>query len=136
VSAEGAFKAAVLARLAADAGLKAALGDPARVFDSAPGGAAFPYLSCGRSRTEPFDADGAGLVDHRLSLLIRARAEDRESLRAAVGAVRDALHGAEIAGGGWRAVVCRVVYADAFESSAGRIAGGVVRLRALLERSE
>jgi hypothetical protein len=136
VSAETAFKAAVLARLAADEAVKAVLGDPARAFDAAPGGAAFPWLACGRSRTEPFDADGAGLADHRLTLLIRARAEDREGLRAAVGAVREALHGANIEGGGWRAVVCRAVYADAFESGNGRTAGGVVRLRALLERDE
>lgn len=137
MSAETAFQNAVLARLAGDGAVQAMLGDPARAYDAAPGGAAFPYLVCGRSQSEPFDADEASLLDHRLTLHVWTRRGDREELNRVIGAARAALHGAELAlEGGWRCVACRAVYADAFDGTDGRTLHGLIRLRALIEHDE
>jgi len=134
MSLEAAFSAAVLARLSDDAGVKAALGDPARVFDRAPGGAAFPFLSLGRAETEPAADDALMLHDHRLTLHIRGRREDRDVLKEALHAVRAALTGpAPALDAPWRCVLCRVVYADLFTGPDGRSLQGLLRVRALVE---
>ena len=137
MSAETAFNAALVARLSADADVKAALGDPPRVYDRAPGGAAFPFVSLGRAETTPVDADTPGLNDHRLTLHIWGRRDDRDAIRDALGAVRAALHQANLSlSGAAHCVLCRVVYTDFFTAPDGRTLHGVVRVRALLEQQE
>ena len=133
MSAETAFSDAVRSRLTADAGVSAGLGDPPRVYDRAPGGAAFPFLTLGRGETAPVDAD-AGLLEHRLTLHAWGRRDDRAVIRDILGAVRSALHEAELALiAPYRCVLCRVVYTDLFTGPDGRTLHGVMRVRALLE---
>ncbi len=133
MSAEASFKAAMMVRLQDDTDVKAALGDPARIYDRAPGGAAFPFVSIGRGETTPIDADTPGLNDHRLTLHIWGRRDDRDAVRDALGAVRAALHQADLTlSGGARCVLCRVVYTDFFTAPDGRTLHGVLRVRALL----
>lgn len=134
MSAEAVLQAGLLAHLAADAGVQAVFGNPARLYDRAPRGAAFPFLSLGRGESEPADGDGVTLVDHRLSLHVWARKDDFEALKSAIGAVRTGLHNAALTlGGGWRCVSCRVVYADTFQGADGHTVHGLVRVRAGLE---
>lgn len=134
MSAETAFAAAVLATLKTDPGVRAALGDQARVHDAAPRGAAFPYLSLGRSETAPVDAAGVDLLDHRLTVHLWARRETRAALKDAIGAVRAALHQADLVlAAPYACIICRVVYADLFAGPDGATLHGVVRLRGLLE---
>lgn len=133
MSAETAFADAVVAALKADAGVRAALGDPARVFDKAPRGAAFPYLSLGRGESEPLDGAGVDLIDHRLTLHIWARRDDMDALKDALGAVRAALHQADMTlAAPFACVLCRVVYADLFTGPDGATLHGVVRVRGLV----
>lgn len=135
MSAEAAFADAVRARLRGDPGVQAVLGDPARVHDVAPRGAAFPFLSTGRGESEPLDADGLDLIDHRLTLHLWARREDRTALDNAVGAVRAALHQAALTlPSPYACVLCRVVYADLFTGPDGATLHGVVRVRGLIEK--
>ncbi|MEQ8405705.1 MAG: DUF3168 domain-containing protein [Oceanicaulis sp.] len=135
MSAERAFSAAVLAALKADTDVRAALGDPARVYTRAPRGAAFPFLSTGRGESEPLDGDGLELIDHRLTLHIWARHGDEGTLKDALGAVRAALHQADLTlDPPFTCVLCRVVYADMFTGPDGATMHGVVRVRGLVER--
>ncbi len=136
MSPETAFRDALIEHLSADAGVRAVLGDPPRLYDRAPGGVAFPFLTVGRGETAPVDAD-TGLLDHRLTLHVWGRRDDRDVVRDILGAVRTTLHEAELAlAGPHRCVLCRIVYADLFTGPDGRTLHGVVRARALMETQE
>lgn len=136
MSAEAAFQAAVLDRLRADAGVQSVFGDPARVYAGAPRGAAFPYVVLGAGESTPADAQGARLIDHKLTLAVRARRLDLAAAKQAVGLVRDALHLADLPlAGGARCVLCRVVYTDVVRAGDARSLTGLVRLNARLDRT-
>lgn len=47
------LQAAIVAALKASSAVKAVVGDPARVYDRVPDGAAFPYIAYGASQTLP-----------------------------------------------------------------------------------
>lgn len=133
MSAEAAFSSAVRAHLSAQAGVKALLGDPPRLYDRAPGGAAFPFLTIGRGETTPIDAD-AGLLDHRLTLHVWGRRDDRDAIRDILGAARTVLHEASLAlPPPFRSVLCRVVYTDLLTGPDARTLHGVLRVRAMIE---
>jgi len=134
MSAEAAFQDALLARLAVDAGVQAALGDPARIFDGAPEGAAYPYLTVGRGVSEPRDASDADLIEHRLTLHLWTREIGRRETKDMLGVIRAATHEASFAlNGGFALISCRVVYSDVFRTSDSRLAHGILRLQALIQ---
>ncbi len=134
MSAEAAFQDALLAHLAADAGVQAALGDPARIFDAAPEGAAYPYLSVGRGVSEPSGAGGAELITHRLTLHLWTRDTGRRETKAMLGTVRAAAHEVSLAlDGGFVLISCRAVYADVFRTADNRLAHGVLRVQAVIQ---
>ena len=58
---ENALQKALLTHLRADGALQSLLGDPARIWESAPRGAGYPHLLVGRSASRPVEADGCGL---------------------------------------------------------------------------
>jgi len=137
MSPETAFQNAVLDHLKGDLGVQAALGDPARVLAVAPNGVRFPYLSVGRAESEPAAASGADLIDHRLTLHVWGRRDDLSALKDAAGAVRAALHQADLTLLNPHAcILCQVVYADLFTGADGRTLHGVVRVRGLIETQE
>lgn len=134
MSAETAFQDALLARLSADAGVQAVLGDPARIYDGAPNGAAYPYLTVGRGVSEVRDAADADLIEHRLTLHLWTRDIARRETKDMLGVIRAAAHEASFAlAGGAVLISCRVVYADVFRTSDSRLAHGVLRVQALIE---
>ncbi|WP_420431585.1 DUF3168 domain-containing protein [Hyphobacterium sp.] len=134
MSAEAAFQDALLARLAADADVQAVLGDPARIFDAAPNGAAYPYLTVGRAVSEVRDAVDADLIEHRLTLHLWTRDTGRRETKEMLGVLRAAAHEASFAlGTGFTLLSCRVVYADVFRTADSRLVHGVLRVRALIQ---
>jgi len=134
MSAESAFQDAVLTRLSADPGVQAALGDPARIFDDAPDGTAFPYLTVGRGVSEPKVASDVDLIEHRLTLHLWTRDIARRDTKYMLGVIRAATHEASFAlTGGFTLISCRAVYADVFRTSDSRLAHGVLRLQALIQ---
>ena len=136
MSAEAAFESAVIARLKADPGVQAVFGDPARIFASAPRGAAFPFVALGAGESTRADAQGARLLDHRLTLQVRTRRMEPAAVKAAIAAVRDALHLADLTlAGGAVCVLCLVVYADVVRAGDGRSLTGLVRLNARLDET-
>lgn len=135
MSAQLAFQTAVLAHLAADGGVQSLLGDPARVYDRAPAGAAYPFVTLGRSRSRPLDGDETRLGEHRLSLHVRTRRHDHGEVKDIAGAVAAALHNADLTlSAGYRLVLCQVVYTDHFEEAGTGSVHALVRVRALIQR--
>lgn len=133
---EAAFQDALTARLAADADVQALIGSPARLYDEAPAGAAYPFAALGRAVSEDRGADGAAMIEHRLTLHVWTRHGGRREAKAIVAAMREAAHEQVFAlDGGWSLVSCRAVYADAFRTADARIAHGVLRFKALIHRT-
>ncbi|MES2860865.1 MAG: DUF3168 domain-containing protein [Pseudomonadota bacterium] len=129
---ESALQKALIAHLRADGALQALLGDPARIWDEAPRGAAYPHLLIGRSESRLVAADGCG-VEHQLSLRCASRFGGTEEAKAICAAVRAAVHEAALAADGVRAVSIRATYADVFRSGDLKRVWGVVRIRAVTE---
>lgn len=124
---------ALLDHLRADAGLKALLGDPARVHDEPPEVRVYPFVTLGRAETRPWGGlDGEG-VEHALTLVCVSRFDGSEEVKAVVAALRAALHGADLSLDGHRLVNLRVTYADVFRTPDWRPLHGVVRVRAVTE---
>lgn len=129
---ESALQKALIARLRADATLKALLGDPARIWDQAPRDAAWPHLTVGRCESRPVAAADCG-VEHRISLRCASRFEGAEEARAVCAAARAAVHEAPLEADGVRAVSVRASFVDVFRAQGNRATWGVVRLRAVTE---
>ncbi|KPP80682.1 MAG: gene transfer agent protein of unknown function DUF3168 [Oceanicaulis sp. HLUCCA04] len=133
MSADMALQAGLLAHLAADSGVQALTGDPPRLYDRAPAGAPYPYLSLGRHESRPLDGDDTSLSEHRLTVHVWTRRQAFGELKAITGAVSAALHNAAFSlDGGYRLVLCQIVYTDHFEGADTRSVHGLVRVRALL----
>ena len=127
----GVLAKAVVAALSADAGAKALLGDPVRVFDAPPKGALAPYVVIGRGVEMPLKGDGGG-CEVSLSLTGVSRFAGQEEARAVVAVVREVLDGLAVSDGGVTGCV-RVRGAEVFSCSDGRGAYGALRLRAVME---
>jgi len=67
---------AVYQALMADAGLTAILAD-GRVYDHAPRGAAYPFISFGEGRSTDLDADAVPTTEHRFEVVVHSRAPGR-----------------------------------------------------------
>lgn len=85
-----ALQAALVAALKADAGVSALVG--ARVYDRAPEAVAFPYLSLGPERTEPFDAQGTEGREIVWQVDVWSEAAGRVEARQIMAAVAARLH--------------------------------------------
>lgn len=129
---ERALQKALMAHLREDATLKALLGDPARIWDQAPRGAAYPHLTVGRSESRAVAAADCG-IEHQLSLRCASLFGGFEEAKAVCAAVRAAVHEAPLEADGVRAVSVRATFVDVFRSSDNRRTWGVVRLRAITE---
>lgn len=132
VGAEQALESAILAALAADAGVKAVLGDPPRLFDAATAQPAYPFFEIARHEATPAGSAGWEGSEHRIDLAIVSRESGRSEARAALAAVRAALAGAALAMEGWRCVLLVPVLADATPGKAGACRA-VLRLKAAVE---
>ena len=86
----GALVAALIARLKADAGVRAVLGVAPRVWDRAPAEAGEPFLTLGPVESRPVRGLGCG-VEHRLTLTCSSTFHGVEEARAAIAAARACL---------------------------------------------
>jgi Protein of unknown function (DUF3168) len=125
--------AAIRAAAMADAGIKALLGDPARLHDDPPPDPVFPFVSLGRIESRPADAAGVNAVEHALTLHVWSRYGGRAEALDIIAALRTALHNAPLAVSGRTLVYLFASFADTFRSGDGRTTLGILRLRALTE---
>lgn len=127
---ERALRLALGAALAADAGVKAVLGDPVRLYARRSARAAFPHASWGRAQSVARGADGVDLIEHRLTLDVWCREEEPEAV---IGALRAALAGMDIElPAPWVLVSLVPAYADVFATRDEQVRRGLVRLRAVM----
>jgi len=118
--------------LAADAGVKAEVGDPARIYDDPPREAIFPYLTLGETRANAW-AGVEGGFEHDIRLHVFSRYAGRREVKRIIGAVYDALHDASLTLAGHALVNIRFVFGDAFRRSDGETYHGVARFRAVTQ---
>lgn len=132
---ELALQKALIAHLRADAGVRALLGEPARIRDAASvpdAGDAFPHLLIGRCESRPVRADGGG-AEQALTLTVVSRFRGTEEAKAVLAAVRLALDDAALEADGVRTVSLGVTFADVFPSADGARTFAVLRVRAVTE---
>lgn len=129
---ELALQKALIAHLKADAGVRALLGEPARIWDAVPKDAAFPHLLIGRCESRPVGADGGG-VEQALTLTVVSRFRGTEEAKAVAAAVRLALNDAVLEADGVRTVNLRVTFADVFPGADAARTFAVLRVRAVTE---
>lgn len=124
---------ALYAHLSADAGLKAEIGDPPRLYDDPPKTAAFPYVVIGEARTEPLAGLDGGFI-HDIRVQIYSKHAGRREVKRIIDALYDALHEASFPIGGASLVDCRFVTGDVFRRDAtGEAYHGVARFRVVTE---
>jgi hypothetical protein len=126
-----ALQKAVWAALLADAGVRAELGDPARVYDAPPEGAAHPYALLGETRMSRIPGHPSG-IEHDLRIRIVSRHQGRLEVKRALDAVAAALHEADLALEDARLVNLRFAFADVFARGDG-VFEGLARFRAATE---
>ena len=131
--AEWALQVGLRDALSADAGVKAWLGDPPRIYDEAPDDPIFPYLTFGRSESRVLDGDDAPATEQIIHLHYWSRYGGRREAKEGLAAVRAAVDGAAPTLDGHRLCALRPTYTDVFRAGDGRTVHGVVRLRALTE---
>jgi hypothetical protein len=131
---EGALVKALIEHLRGDGALQALLGDPVRVWDQPPEGAAFPHLLIGKGESRGLNADGGG-VEHRLMLTCASHFAGMEEARAVAAAARARVADAPVEADGVRAVSLGVTFTDVFRSADLKRAWAVMRLRAVTEET-
>ncbi|MGE0409796.1 MAG: DUF3168 domain-containing protein [Amphiplicatus sp.] len=124
-----ALQKAVYAHLVADAGLKALLGDPPRLFDDPPPDAVFPYALLGETHAAAIAGLDGG-IEHDLRIQIFSRYAGRREVKRVIDVLYDALHEADFAVEGATLVNCRFVFSDIFRRREAETYQGVARFRA------
>jgi Protein of unknown function (DUF3168) len=130
---ERALVAAVCAAAAADSGVRAVLGHPARIYEERPEYAAFPYATIGRVESRASPKDAPHTLQTTITLDVASRWAGRTEALNVVNALRDALHGAALNVEGRRLVLLYVSYADAVRSEDRVTARGILELHAVTE---
>lgn len=109
----------MLEAIAADAEVKALLGDPVRVGELGSPLPAYPYLEIGRHTSEPSGGVDVVASEHRVDLVVVSRDAGGVTAKQALAAVRAALTSAELEMDGWRCVLLVPVFADATRQRIG-----------------
>jgi hypothetical protein len=131
---EAGLRAALEAALKADPAIRAVLGDPVRLSDTRDTRAVYPNASWGRGETVERGADGVTLLEHRLTLEVWCRDADPSPI---VGALRMALSDLDIdLPEPWTLLSLLPAYSDVFTTRDRRVRRGLVRLKAVMGRSE
>lgn len=133
MSGERALAAAVRSAAVANAGVKALLGDPARIYDDPPHDPVFPHVTLGRVESRPADASGVAGTEHGLTLHVWSRHGGRAETLDVIAALRAVTHDAALTLSGYRLVFLFATFADVFRSGDGITTHGVLRLRAMTE---
>jgi hypothetical protein len=125
------LQAGLLAYLRGQASLATWLGNPARVYDQAPAGVVYPYVSFGRVSAQSIGGVDAEVTEQALNLMCVSRFDGSEEAKAMAAELRVLLDGAslEVAG----LVSLRVTYVDVFRSADQRTTYALVRVRAVTE---
>lgn len=131
-SASSALRASVHAALTNDLSLTALLGG-AKIYDEAPRGAEFPYVTFGDSRASALAADGEAIEEHLIVLHAWSRHGGRHEAHIIAGALLQALDDAPLTLAGHHLVNMRFSVADIRREADGRTYRALIRFRAVTE---
>ncbi len=132
-AASWALQQAIFATLATSDAVKEAVGDPPRIFDAVPRGAAFPYIVIGDDSESDWSTATEPGTAHALTIHIWSRAAGRKETRLAAEAVIDALNGAELTLDGQALIDLRYLESGSARESDGETVHAQLRFKALLE---
>jgi hypothetical protein len=133
MSAHWALQEACVAALAANAGVKALIGDPARIYDDVPRGPVYPYLTMGEGGETDWSFQGGEGVELRLIATAWSRYAGRKEAKYLIDRIRTVLHDANLVVSGWRLVNLRFESAD-YARGPGGAYRGTARFRAAMEK--
>jgi hypothetical protein len=128
-----ALQQAIVTALSADAGVKALLGDPPRLYDDVPRKSAFPYATLGEGELQPWDTASERGFAHALMFHVWSRYGGRKEAKAVLDALYAVLHDASLSLAGHRLVNLRFEFADIFRDADGETYHAVARYRAVTE---
>ncbi len=129
-----ALESAIVAAVAADAGVRALLGDPLRFEEMGAPRPAFPYLELVRHETRPAGSAGVEASEHVVDFAVVSRDLGGRQAKAAMAAMRAALDGAELEMEDWRCVLLVPTFMDAARTRPG-LWRAILRVRAVVEPS-
>jgi hypothetical protein len=135
-AASWALQQAIFATLAMSDDVKEAVGDPPRLFDAVPRGAAFPYIVIGDDKEIDWSTATEPGTAHALTIHIWSRAAGRRETRLAAQAVIGALNGAELTIDGQALIDLRYLESESARESDGETVHAQLRFKALLEPEE
>lgn len=133
---ESALADAVLERLRSDAGVQAAFGSPARIFDGESPGAAYPFALLERHESEPAGSAGWAGAEHRLTFIVASRHGGRREAKRLIGLMRAAIETAPVTPPGQAVVLAHLAYADVVRAADRRSFRGLARFRIITEEAD
>ncbi len=130
-----ALQKAIFAALSADAGIKALIGDPPRIFDHVPPQSIFPYLAIGETSSRPFDVKTNEGMEQTLTLHSWSRYRGLKEIKDIMAAVVTAVDRQALSLAGHTLVLLRFELGTTFLDSDGLTRHGVQRFRAITQAS-
>jgi hypothetical protein len=128
-----ALRAAVLARLSADAELATLMGGVTRLHDEPPRAAEPVYAVLGEAAARDWPSDGGRGHEHEAAIVVWAKPGSAETALLAAERMADLLHDAPLAPAGHRLVLLRVTAIESERDEKANLARAMLRLRALTE---
>ncbi len=133
MSAALALQQAVFAALSNDAGVKAQLGTPPRLYDAAPRAAAFPFAVLGDGEERDWSTATDSGSEHRFAVQLWSRKPGHAQNKEIAAAIRAALHDAALAVAGCTLVSLRHLATDFARERDGETWRATLKFRAVLE---
>ena len=121
--------------LSTDSAVQAILGNPPRLYDSAPENPVFPYLTYGPMRSQDISGDEALLKSHTLSLDIWSRYGGRAEALTILGAVYEAVENSAFDLGAIHLVRKQILNTDIFRAPDGQTLHGLIRLSLITDNT-
>lgn len=128
-----ALRQAIYAAIAADAGVKALIGDPARIYDDVAADAIFPFVTLGDGDVRAWSTKDETGSEHTITLHAWSRYEGHKECQQILEALQDALHDASLSVTGHVLVNLRSVSSGVIRDPDGATTHGVIRFRAVTE---
>ena len=122
---------AVFTALEADAGVKALVGDPARIYDHVPAKTTYPYIHIGDGDGVDWSSKTFTGQDHTIELHIWSRYRGSKEIKNILSAIHDVLHEAALTVTGHNLIILRFDFRTSFMDSDGLTRHGIIRFGAL-----
>lgn len=122
--------------LKSDAGIKSALGNPARIYDAPVKHALMPFAVWRRWEQKPIAGDYEGAVEYTATIEITCKNNGIDDAKSAVSAIQKWAINAKPEDEQTKIILIMTNYADVYRAIDGRTFLGVVRLKILVGEKE